>query len=215
MKRRTLDIIFSIGGATLAVLVLVLGLVLRSNAVFAQNYVHDQLSQQQITFTPVAGLSPEEQQSAGLVKYAGQPLTTGAQAQVYANDYIAGHLAAVNDGKTYAQTSGDARAARAAATDAQTKGAPNAAQLDKAATVLEGKVDTLFRGETLRGLLLTSYGFSIFGDKAMLASWVCLIAGFVLLLASAAGFVHAFRTSKNEAFAPVETSVSQPVPAAV
>ena len=134
---------------------------------------------------------------------------------MYANDYIAGHLAAVNGGKTYAQTSGDARAARAAATDAQTKGAPNAAQLDKAATVLEGKVDTLFRGETLRGLLLTSYGFSIFGDKAMLASWVCLIAGFVLLLASAAGFVHAFRTSKNEAFAPVETSVSQPVPAAV
>ena len=215
MKRRTLDIIFSIGGATLAVLVLVLGLVLRSNAVFAQNYVHDQLSQQQITFTPVAGLSAEEQQSSGLVKFAGQPLTTGAQAQVYANDYIAGHLAAVNGGKTYAQTSGDARAARAAATDAQTKGAPNAAQLDKAATVLEGKVDTLFRGETLRGLLLTSYGFSIFGDKAMLASWVCLIAGFVLLLASAAGFVHAFRTSKNEAFAPVETSVSQPVPAAV
>ena len=215
MKRRTLDIIFSIGGATLAVLVLVLGLVLRSNAVFAQSYVHDQLSQQQITFTPVAGLSAEEQQSSGLIKYAGQPLTTGAQAQVYANDYIAGHLAAVNDGKTYAQTSGDARAARAAATDAQTTGAPNAAQLDKAATVLEAKVQTLFRGETLRGLLLTSYGFSIFGDKAMLASWVCLIAGFVLLLASAAGFVHAFRTSKNEAFAPVETSVSLGVPAAI
>ena len=43
MKRRTLDIIFSIGGATLAVLVLVLGLVLRSNAVFAKDYVHDQL----------------------------------------------------------------------------------------------------------------------------------------------------------------------------
>ena len=215
MKRRTLDIIFSVGGATLAVLVLVLGLVLRSNAVFAQSYVHDQLTQQKITFTPVAGLSPQEQQSAGLVKYAGQPLTTGAQAQVYANDYIAGHLAAVNGGKTYSESSTDARAARAAATDAQAKGAPDAAQLDKAATVLEGKVQTLFRGETLRGLLLTSYGFSIFGDKAMLASWVCLIAGFVLLLASAAGFVHAFRTSKGEAFAPVETSVSQPVPAAI
>ena len=215
MKRRTLDIIFSIGGATLAVLVLVLGLVLRSNAVFAQNYVHDQLSQQKITFTPVAGLSPEEAKSAALVKYAGQPLTTGAQAQAYANDYIAGHLAAVNNGKTYAETSGDARAARAAATDAQSKGAANAAQLDKAATVLEGQTQTLFRGETLRGLLLTSYGFSIFGDKAMLASWVCLIAGFVLLLASAAGFVHAFRTSKSEAFAPVETQVSHAVPAAV
>ncbi len=132
MKRRTLDIIFSIGGAMLGVLVLMLGLVLRSNAVFAQDYVHDQLTEQRITFTPVANLSPEEQQSSGLVKYAGQPLTTGAQAQVYANDYIALHLSEVNDGKTYSETSGDARAARAAATEAKDSGAANAAELDKA-----------------------------------------------------------------------------------
>ncbi len=99
MKRRTLDIIFSIGGLMLAVLVLMLGLVLRSNAVFAKDYVHDQLVQQRITFTPAENLTPEEQQSAGLVRYAGQPLVTGSQAQVYANDYIGPHLAAVNDGQ--------------------------------------------------------------------------------------------------------------------
>ena len=58
MKRRTLDIIFSIGGSMLAVLVLVLGLVLRSNAVFAKDYVHDQLVQQRITFTPAADSLP-------------------------------------------------------------------------------------------------------------------------------------------------------------
>jgi hypothetical protein len=211
MKRRTLDIIFSIGGLMLAVLVLMLGVVLRSNAVFAKDYVHDQLVQQRITFTPAENLSPEEQQSAGLVRYAGQPLVTGPQAQVYANDYIALHLAEVNEGKTYSETSGDARAARAAATEATDTGASNAADLGQEATVLEGKVQTLFRGETLRGLLLTAYGFSVFGEKAMLAAWVCFIAGFVLLLAAAAGFVHALRTSKCEAFAPVETPVSQPV----
>jgi len=211
MKRRTLDIIFSIGGLMLAVLVLMLGVVLRSNAVFAKDYVHDQLVQQRITFTPAENLSPEEQQSAGLVRYAGQPLVTGPQAQVYANDYIALHLAEVNEGKTYSETSGAARAARAAATEATDTGASNAADLGQEATVLEGKVQTLFRGETLRGLLLTAYGFSVFGEKAMLAAWVCFIAGFVLLLAAAAGFVHAFRTSKSEAFAPVETPVSQPV----
>ncbi len=211
MKRRTLDIIFSIGGLTLAMLVLTLGVVLRSNAVFAKDYVHDQLVQQRITFTPAENLSPEEQQSAGLVRYAGQPLVTGSQAQVYANDYIGPHLAAVNDGQTYSETSGAARAARAAATEATDTGAANAADLGQEATVLEGKVQTLFRGETLRGLLLTAYGFSVFGEKAMLAAWVCFIAGFVLLLAAAAGFVHAFRTSKSEAFAPVETPVSQPV----
>ena len=211
MKRRTLDIIFSVGGVVLAMLLLVLGLVLRSNGVFAKNYVHDQLSAQKITFTPVDKLSPEEQKSSGLVKFASLPLTTGAQAQVYANDYIAGHLAAVNGGKTYSQTSGDARALRAQATAAQQSGDPNAAALDQQASALEGKVDTLFRGETLRGLLLTSYGFSIFGDKAMMASWVCFIAALVLFLAAAAGFAHAFRTSKETAFAPVEHGM-QPIP---
>ena len=73
---------------------------------------------------------------------------------------------------------------------------------------------TLFRGETLRGLLLTSYGFSIFGDKAMQAAWVAFLASFVLLIASIAGFVHAFRTSETEAFAPVEQK-SWPTSAAV
>jgi hypothetical protein len=204
MKRRTLDIIFSIGGMALAILLVVLGLVLRSNANFAQNYVHDQLAAQKITFTPAEKLSAEEQQSADLVKYAGQPLTTGNQAEAYANDYIALHLAETNDAKTYAETSNQARALRAQATTAQQTNAPSAADLDKQATALEAKVQTLFRGETLRGLLLTSYGFSIFGDKAMQASWVAFIAAFVLLLASVAGFVHALRTSKAEAFAPVE-----------
>jgi uncharacterized membrane protein len=210
MKRRTLDIIFSVGGVMLAVLLVVLGFVLKSNADFAKSYVHNQLAEQKISFTPADKLSPEEQQAAGLLLYAGQPLVTGKQAEVYANDYIALHLQAVNDGKTYAQTSTEARALRAQATEAATAKAANAAQLDEQATALEGKVQTLFRGETLRGLLLTSYGFSIFGDKAMQAAWVAFIAAFVLLLASIAGFVHAFRTTKDEAFAPVEPSAPSP-----
>jgi hypothetical protein len=208
MRRRTLDILFSIGGVTLAALLLILGLVLRSNASFAKDYVSDQLSAQKITFTPLERLSDEEKQSEGLVKFAGMPLTTGEQAEVYANDYIGLHVAATNDGKTYAQTSNEARAARAEATAAKEVGAANFEELDAKATALEGKVQTLFRGETLKGLLLTSYGFSIFGEKADLAASVCFMAALVLLLAGAAGFVHAFRTSKSEAFAPV----MQPAP---
>ncbi|HEY7044830.1 MAG TPA: hypothetical protein VH419_14275, partial [Nocardioidaceae bacterium] len=166
MKRRTLDIIFSVGGLALAVLLAVLGIVLKSNADFAKNYVHDQLVAQKITFTPADKLAPAEKKSDALVKYAGEPLATGKQAETYANDYIALHLSEVNNGKTYSQTSNDARALRAQATAAQKAGAPNAAELDKQATALEAQVQTLFRGETLRGMLLTSYGFSIFGDKA-------------------------------------------------
>ena len=58
MKRRTLDIIFSVGGLALALLLAVLGLVLKSNADFAKNYVHDQLVEQKITFTPADTLAP-------------------------------------------------------------------------------------------------------------------------------------------------------------
>ncbi len=207
MKRRTLDIIFSVGGVALALLLVVLGFVLKSNADFANSYVHNQLLEQKITFTPVDKLAPAEKASAGLVSNAGLPLASGKQAEIYANDYIAHHLSEVNNGKTYSQTSNDARALRAKATAAQKAGAADATTLDEQATALEAQVQTLFRGETLRGLLLTSYGFSIFGDKAMQAAWVAFAAALVLLLASAAGFVHAFRTSKEKAFAPVEPTV--------
>ncbi len=217
MKRRTLDIIFSVGGTFMAALLLVLGLVLANQANFAKNYVHDQLTAQRITFTPVAGLNDQEKQASCLVANAGQSLATGSQAECYANKYIALHLSEVNGGQTYAQTSTAARAARAKA-DAALKATPNdpaAKQLDTDATALQAKVQTLFQGETLRGLLLTSYGFSIFGDRASQAAWVCFGLALVLALASIAGFVHAFRTSKDEAFAPAETVEHSPQPVGV
>ena len=64
--------------------------------------------------------------------------------------------------------------------------------------MLQGKVTTLFQGETLRGLLLTSYGFSIFGERAQQAAWVCFAVALVLFLAAIAGFVHAFTTPKEK-----------------
>ena len=198
MKRTTLDRFFALGGFALALLLAALGVVLTSNANFANDYVHNQLSAQQITFTPKAGLAPAEQKTACLRANAGEALTTGKQAECYANEYIAVHLKEVNGGKTYAQTSGAARAARTEATTAADEGAKNADALDAQATELEGKVQTLFRGETLRGLLLTSYGFSEFGRKADQAATVAFLAAAVLLLASIAGAVHALRTPKSE-----------------
>lgn len=197
MRRRTLDILFAVGGIALAILLTVLGFVMRSNADFAETYVHDQLDQQKITFTPANFLSDEEKQAKCLVDNAGKPLLTGKQAECYANEYIALHLSEVNGGKTYAQTSTESRAARAAADEAKTKGSADAADLDQKATVREGKTQTLFRGETLRGLLLTSFGFSEFGRKADQAATVAFLAALVLLLASIAGAIHAAKTPKE------------------
>ncbi|CAB4808166.1 unannotated protein [freshwater metagenome] len=192
MKRRTLDIVFSFGGLALAGLLLILGLVMANQANFAETYVKDQLGQQKITFTPVVGLTAEEKKATCLVDNAGKALLTGKQAECYANEYIGLHVTEINDGKTYSQTSTEARAKKAEADAAKASGAANAGVLAGESAALTGKTDALFRGETLRGLLLTSYGFSIFGERAGQAGFVAFAAALVLLLASLAGFAHAF-----------------------
>lgn len=212
MKRRTLDIVFSAGAVLLAGLLLVLGLVLQNQADFAKSYVKDQLVQQRITFTPADKLTDEEKQATCIVTYAGQPLTTGKQAECYANNYIAVHLGEVNDGKTYSETSTESRAAQTAADAATKAGSADATTLTAQAKVIAGKTDTLFRGETLRGLLLTSYGFSIFGERAQQAAYVAYAVALVLFLAGIAGFVHAFTTPKDERILVVADQEEKPVP---
>jgi hypothetical protein len=202
MKRRTLDLLFSAGAIAMAGLLVVLGLVMTSNANFAQGYVSDQLTQQHITFTPAAALSEEEAQSDCLVRNAGLPLTTGAQAECYANEYIGLHLQSTADGQTYADLGTVQRGLRddvAAATDTND---PDLADLQTQLDDVTAQRETLFKGETLRGLLLTSFGFSVFGDKGDQVATVAFSAAALLALLSIAGFIHAGRTSKDEAFAP-------------
>jgi len=210
MKRRTLDVILSAGGLALAVLLLVLGMVMTSNANFAKTYVADQLGQQKISFKTADTLTAEEKESACLVKYAGQPLLTGKQAECYANDFIGLHLKATAGGLTYAEA-GDAQAAlRAKITTATAANDPTLAAMQKQLTDLTAQRETLFKGETLRGLLLTSFGFSVFGVKGEEAARVAYIAAAVLALLSIAGLIHAFKTPKDKAFAPPEQPTSQP-----
>jgi hypothetical protein len=190
MKRRTLDVIFATGGLAAAALILVLGLVVQNQANFAADYVHDQLAEQKIAFTPLNALG-KDTQAACLKENAGKPLTSGKQAECYANNYIRVHLTEVNDGKTYAETSNEQRAVDTQLKAVTDPSSAQAQQLQAQDDALTGKVQTLFRGETLRGLLLTSYGFSIFGDRAQTAAYVCYALAFVLLLAAVAGYVHA------------------------
>jgi hypothetical protein len=203
MKRRTLDILFSIGGLGLAGLLLIVGIVFTSNANFANDYVTQQLSQQNITFKPLSALTEEEKQVPGVVKYAGQKLTTGKQAEVYAA-YIGLHLESTADGKTYAELGAVQSDLRAKIAEAQKSGAPNVADLQKQLTEVTAQRETVFKGETLRGLLLTSYGFSEFGTKAEQAATIAYGAAALLFLLSIAGLVHAFVTPKTRAFAAPE-----------
>ena len=204
MKRRTLDILFSAGGVVLAGLLLVVGIVMTSNANFAKNYVADQLGQQHITFKTAAALTDEEKKAPCLVEYAGQKLTTGKQAECYANQFIGLHLKSIANGQTYADLGAPQTALQNQVTAAQKNNDPNLADLQKQLATVTSQRETVFHGETLRGLLLTSYGFSVFGEKAAQAALVSYLAAALLLLLSIAGFSHALLTPKNRTFAAAE-----------
>jgi len=201
MKRRTLDVLLSAGGLILAGLLLVAGLVLTSNAKFANNYVTEQLSQQNITFKTADTLTDEERQAECLVANAGKKLTTGKQAECYANNFIGLHLQSIAGGKTYAELGEPQSKLRAQVADAEATNAANIADLQKQLVDVTTQRETVFKGETLRGLLLTSYGFSEFGTKAGQAATVTYLAAGLMLLLSIFGFVHAYVTPKNAAFA--------------
>jgi hypothetical protein len=209
MKRRTLDVIVSLGGLALAVLLLVAGLVLTSNANFANNYVTEQLSAQNITFKSAESLTDEEKAQPCLVANAGQKLTTGKQAECYANNFIGLHLKSTADGKTYAELGVPQSQLRAQVTEARQNNAANLADLQGQLDEVTGQRDTVFKGETLRGLLLTSYGFSEFGTKAAQAATVAYIAAALMLLLSIAGLVHAYVTPRDKAFAAPKAAVDK------
>ena len=208
MKRRTLDLLFSIGGVGLAGLLLIIGVVMSSNADFSKKYVTDQLSQQKITFKSAETLTDEEKQAPCLVQYAGQALTTGKQAECYANEFIGLHVKTSGKGRTYAEIGDDQTVLRAQIAAAQQSGASNVADLQKQLTDLTATRETVFKGETLRGILLTSYGFSELGNKADQAATVIYLGVILLALLSIAGFVHALITPKSKGFAVPETNVN-------
>lgn len=191
MKRRTLDIIFSVGGLGFAVLLLILGLVLQSQANFASDYVRDQLAEQRIDFPAEYNRGETDVPGSDcLVEYAGQTLSTGSMSECYANFYIATHMAhsaeeAGVPGETYA-TMGAVIRQLNPETDGERIAELNALR------------DSMFRGETLRGLLLTTYGFSIFGDRAEQAATVAIIGAILLAILSIAGLIHAFITPKDK-----------------
>lgn len=208
MTRRTLDIIFAAGGVVFALLFLVLALLLRNEYNFAQNYVHDQLGQQKITFTAAEKLTDEEKNwkpgSQCLIDNAGKQMFTGKQAECYANYYIDLHLetaakTAGYEGATYATIGTVQTDLRAQIADAKAKNdATGAADLQKKLDAATSLRTTQQTGETLRGLLLTSYGFSIFGDKAGQVMAVMFGLAALMVLLSVAGFVHAFVTPRDK-----------------
>jgi len=186
MRRKVFDVLASAGGALIVVVLVVAGSLMLWGYSFANSNVHSQLAEQQIAFPaaaafahPVAGTEITPSMVGTVSKYAGEQLTTGAQAQVYANDFIAVHLQEIGGGKTYAQLS--------AAAMALPKGSA-------AYTAAEAKVQTVFQGTTLRGLLLEAYGFSVFAEIALWGAIAAFALAGLMALLVLFGIVHARMT---------------------
>jgi hypothetical protein len=203
MKRKTFDRLLSAAGAMLALVLIVAGGVLLWGANFANSQVNTQLRDQHVFFPEAGSSGFDAKKFPGLQKYAGQQMTTGQQAKDYANLYIAIHLKGINAGKNYAETSADAIAATskagqdallAEATPTDENLMVIAQQSQDAADALDTKVQTLFRGETLRGLLLTSFAFWQVGQIALISAYFAFAAGLLMLVLTLLGFVHLRKT---------------------
>jgi hypothetical protein len=192
MRRKTFDALLTTGGLLIAAVLLVAGGLLTWAHSFVNDQVRAQLSQQQIFF-PKAGDPQLKEPEIGpyLTKYAGQQLTNGAQAEAYADHFIKVHLDKIGGGQTYAQLS-----AKSNANPTDTK--------------LAGQVQTMFRGETLRGLLLNGFAFWKMGQIAFIAAIASFVGAGLLLLLSGLGFWHLRRTDPNAELLPKLAKRTQP-----
>ena len=198
MKRKTLDIGMSSGGILLAALAIILGFVFQANADFATSYVRDQLSDQKISFPAVENLTEAESGVSCLIEYAGTVLDSGKKSECYANEYIGDHLKGIGGGETYASLGTPQRELQSQVDAAKKANDSTLVSLEADLAKISGQRETMFKGETLRGLLLTTYGFSVLGEKAALAAMIAFFAAAILLLASGAGFIHALSTQKGK-----------------
>jgi hypothetical protein len=176
MDRRTWDRIVSSAGAVLAVILLVLGGAAIYGGNFGQDNVRDRLAPQNISFPPAEAMTPEERAEIG--EFAGAKVDTGVEAEAFSR-YIGGHLEGINEGATYSETSAAAR--------------EEGLDPDVAAD-LQVKADTLFKGETLRAMLLNAYGWWTVSTIAIYAGYAMVLAGLLLGLLAFLGFRHAKRT---------------------
>lgn len=157
-ERKAIDKVLILLGLVTTVALLVIGGLTWYGYTFASGMVTAELSAQKIYFPKEGSESlkalPEEDR-VEIQKYAGQQLVDGEQAKAYANHYIGSHLKKIAGGKTYAEVSAES-------------------MQDPTNTKLQQQKNSLFQGETLRGILLgTGYSYWTF---AMIAKYVSLTA---------------------------------------
>ena len=190
MRRKSVDTLVSVVGLGLAVILAVAGGLLLWGSTYVHNTVHNQLAAQQVYFPPKAafahpkaGTEITPSMIPSVSQYAGQQLLTGQQAEAYADHFIAVHVAEMANGKTYSPLSTESLAQ------------PNNAKL--AATV-----NTVFKGEALRSMLLNAYGWWKVSQITYIAALISFGLGGLSEIASATAFILGRRTTAEAQAGP-------------
>jgi hypothetical protein len=176
MKRKTFDKILTVVGAGLTVFLFIVTGLVNWGASFASDSVSSQLKAQAVTMPAAERLDPKipADKLAYAKTRAGKIMSTGKDAEIFADYYIAYHLS-FND--NYATVSDKAMKATG-----------------EEKVALQAAADTAFKGEALRGTLLTAYAFGTLGELARYGAIAALIGALLMLVLTIAGFVHLRRT---------------------
>ena len=185
MRRKTFDTLLSVTGLALAAILLIAGGLLTWGSTYVHNTVHNQLAAQKISFPPAAafahpkaGTEITPSMVPSVSQYAGQQLLTGQQAEAYADHFIAVHVATMSGGKTYSQLSAESQA-------------------QPGNTKLAALVNTVFKGETLRGMLLNAYGWWKVSQIMYIAALISFGLAALALIGSGTATIRGRRASAD------------------
>jgi hypothetical protein len=174
MRRFSPRTLLAAASAALAAVLLIAGGLALWGSAYVHNTVQNQLAAQQIFFPPAsafahakAGTEIAPSMIPSVSQYAGQQMLTGQQAEAYADHFIE----EMGAGKTYSQLSAESIA--------QPKN-----------TALATTVNTVFKGETLRSMLLNAYGWWKISQIVYIVSLV--LFGLGALAGLAAAYLLAF-----------------------
>jgi hypothetical protein len=152
---------------------------------FTTGQIRDELTAQQIFFPgkdqiKAGGALDPAEFPQEIRDQAGNQVTDGNQARIYANDFIGKHLEGTANGLTYASI-GNKISALKAQQASLSKDDPAYTALGNQITTLTAQRETLFKGETLRGNLLNAYGWWTIGTYTTWASYALMLVALVVL----------------------------------
>ncbi|MBC9226580.1 hypothetical protein GL325_09615 [Aeromicrobium sp. 636] len=180
MRRSAFDKLISWTGLALAALLVVAGGLATWASSFIGDQVESQLVSQKIVMPEGEALkSLSDKDREALEPFAGSKLDSGDEARAFADNYILAHMNASSGNRTYEEVSGEFMALS------------DEEKASEAGQQVAALRQSLFMGNTLRGMLLNAYAFGTMGTIAGLAAIASFVGAALLAVLALLGLRHA------------------------